>query len=80
MKCVICHGQDVRASEVDEELKLEDDVVRVPVRVLLCMTCGERYFDRRTMRYLEEVEGKIRSGRLTLKDVGKVRVYSPSRD
>jgi len=76
MKCVICHGEDIQVNEVHEELKVGSNVVYVSVNALVCQTCGERYYDRRAMRYLEEAEQKLREGKAKLQEIGKVLVYS----
>ena len=75
MKCVICHGEDIKIKEVKEELYYNNDIVYVPVKVLVCGTCGERYYDRRTMRFLEEVERELKTKRVKLKEVGKLLMY-----
>ena len=75
MKCIICHGENIKVMEVKEEFTLENDVVYIPVKVPVCQTCGERYYDRRTMQFLEEIEEKIRKTALKLKEVGKVLIY-----
>ena len=76
MKCVICHGEDIQLKDVHEEFTVGNDVVYVPVSLLVCQTCGERYYDRRAMRFLEEVEQKLKEGAADLREVGKVLVYS----
>ena len=38
-------------------------------------TCGERYYDRRTIRYLEDVEQSLKEGKAQLQEVGKVLIY-----
>jgi len=76
MKCVICHGEDIQAKDVHEELTVGNDVVYVPVSVWVCQTCGERYYNRRAMRFLEEVEQKLKEGAAELREVGKVLIYS----
>ena len=76
MKCVICHGEDIQVNEVHEELKVGSNVVYVSVNALVCQTCGERYYDRRAMRNLEEAEQKLREGKAKLQEIGKVLVYS----
>lgn len=43
MRCVICGGQDIKDKEVEEEIKVGKDIVIVPVKVKVCMGCGERY-------------------------------------
>lgn len=75
MKCLICHGEDIVTRDVREELTSGDDVVYVPVKILVCQTCGERYYDRKTMRFLEEAERKLKEGKANLREVGKVLVY-----
>jgi len=75
MKCVICHGDNIQLKDVHEEVTVDYDVVYVPVRVLVCQTCGERYYDRRAMRFLEKAEQKLKEGKAELREVGKVLVY-----
>jgi hypothetical protein len=36
---------------------------------------GERYYDRQTIRFLEEVDQKLREGKAELLAVGKVMLY-----
>ena len=75
MKCVICHGNEIRTAEVREEFAVGNDVVYVPVQVPVCKNCGERYYDRRTMQFLEEVEEKLHKKGPELKEIGKVLMY-----
>lgn len=75
MKCVICHGDDIKVMDVKEEFVVGNDIVYIPIKVPVCKTCGERYYDRRTMQFLEEVEGKISRTQVELKEVGKVLIY-----
>lgn len=72
MKCIICHGEEIESKEVEEEIRFNDDLVRVTVRVLVCRSCGERYYDRQTMRFLEEFEQKLQDGEVALQQVGRV--------
>ena len=72
MKCIICHGEDIRLTEVREELKVENDIVYVPIQIPVCQACGERYYDRRTIRFLEEVDRQLKEGKANLQEVGKV--------
>lgn len=76
MKCIICNGDDIQISEVKEELKIENSIVYVPIRISVCGACGEKYYDRRMIRYLEDVEQKLKSGEVNLQEVGKVLVLS----
>jgi YgiT-type zinc finger domain-containing protein len=75
MKCVVCHGVDIGQVEVHEEISVGQDIVRVPVSVLACLTCGERYYDRRTVRFLEEVERDVKDNPERLPQVGRVLLY-----
>ncbi len=76
MTCIICHGENIQVTTVQEELKIDLDVVYVPIQIPVCRTCGERYYDRRTVRFLEEVSQKLKEGKARLQEVGKVLMYS----
>ena len=75
MKCVICHGDTIEPRSVREELQLGDDIVYVTVDALVCTQCGERYFDRSTVRKLETIERELEKNREKLPAIGKVLVY-----
>lgn len=75
MKCVICHGNEIKVTAIEEEFAAGRDIIRIPLKIPVCKTCGERYYDRRTMQYLEEVENKLATIKTGLKEVGKVLVY-----
>ena len=75
MKCVICHGDNIKVMEVKEEFSLGNNVVYIPVKVPVCQTCGERYYDRRTMQLLERIEEKISKPKTKLREIGKVLMY-----
>ncbi len=75
MRCIVCHGEDIPITEVNEELHRKNDIVYVPIRIPVCRACGERYYDRRTIRFLEDVECKLREGKAPLQEVGKVLTY-----
>ncbi|MCL0046571.1 YgiT-type zinc finger protein [Dehalococcoidales bacterium] len=72
MKCVICKSPDVEKKLVEEEIRSGQDIVIIPIEVMVCLHCGERYYDRRMMRFLEETESKIASKQINLSPVGKV--------
>jgi len=46
MKCVICSGDDIKEKEVEEEIRVGNDIVLVPAKTMVCTKCGERYYDR----------------------------------
>ncbi len=72
MKCVICNSQDITRRKVEEEIRKNSDVILVPIEVLVCEGCGERYYDRRTMKRLEDIEQSIKEKRTSLQKVGRV--------
>jgi YgiT-type zinc finger domain-containing protein len=78
MKCVICHGDEIKVTDVKEEFTVGNDIVYIPIKVPICKTCGERYYDRRTVQFLEEVEEKLVKIKTDLKEVGKVLMYEGS--
>jgi hypothetical protein len=57
---------------VNERLSRGEDMILVPVEVLVCNNCGERYYDRRAMQRLEEIEDAVNAGRVSLERVGEV--------
>ncbi len=72
MKCVICRSGNIEMQDVSEEIQRGNDIVLVPVRIPVCQSCGERYYDQKTMRYLEELKKELSKETLSLKGVGKV--------
>jgi len=72
VKCVICKGDDIRSAEVKEELTSGTDIVYITITIPVCRTCGERYYDLRTMRKLEEATQKLRNNQLNVRPIGRV--------
>jgi YgiT-type zinc finger domain-containing protein len=72
MKCVICKSSDIRTKVVDEEMKSGTDILLVPMEVLVCNHCGERYYDRRAMRRIEDMRSRLKQKDLKVAEVGKV--------
>jgi len=72
MKCVICKSSDIQKKMIEEEIKSGMDIILVSVEVLVCMNCGERYYDRKTMRKIEDVRLKLKQKDLEVEEVGKV--------
>ncbi|MEK6698929.1 MAG: YgiT-type zinc finger protein [Nitrospirota bacterium] len=72
MKCVVCKSSDIQLKPVEEEIKVESDIVLIPMQVMVCQSCGERYYDTNAMRKLEEIRTKLRKKDLTVENVGKV--------
>lgn len=77
MKCVICKSTDIQVKEVEEEIRSGRDIVLVPMNVLVCLNCGERYYDRKSMRKIEELRARLSRNDLEIEEVGKVfRAYA----
>jgi YgiT-type zinc finger domain-containing protein len=72
MKCIICHSVDIEQKTVNEQIWVGEDLALIPVKVLVCANCGERYYDRRVMRQLEEAEQALRDKRLHVETSGRV--------
>jgi len=72
MKCVICKSPDIQKKTIQEEIKRGGDFLLVPLDILVCRNCGERYYDRSTMRKIEEIKQKYMQDDLAVKEVGKV--------
>jgi len=72
MKCVICNSSIIEKKQVEEEVRDGDNVVLIPIEVLVCKQCGERYYTRQIMKKLEEIEEKIKEKKIYLKEVGRV--------
>ena len=75
MECVVCHGKYSKNQTVKEAIKHNDDIIYVTINVPVCQTCGERYYDRATMRKLEDMRKNIKSRKL--KEIGKVMEAGP---
>ena len=72
MKCVICYSPNIEQKIVNEEIWVGDDVALIPLNVLVCNNCGERYYDRKAMRQLEEAEKALKDKRLQVETTGRV--------
>jgi YgiT-type zinc finger domain-containing protein len=57
---------------VEEEVRAEKDIVLIPIEVLVCQNCGERYYDRKNMKKLEEIKIRLKEHDLEVEEVGKV--------
>lgn len=76
MNCIICHGESIEKKSVREERSVGNDIVYIPIEVLECSTCGERYYDRKTRRYMEDIDQKLHDGKAVMRDIGKVKILA----
>jgi YgiT-type zinc finger domain-containing protein len=72
MKCIVCKNTDIEKKIVDEDIRVDRDIVLVSMEVLVCNSCGERYYDRAAMKKIEELRAKLKDARLNMEEVGKV--------
>ena len=72
IKCVVCKGSDIELKTVDEQIKTGRDIILIPMNILVCSNCGERYYDRKTMKKIEEIRTKLKNQELDVEEVGKV--------
>ena len=77
MKCTLCHSDQIAKSLVQERIPVGSDIVLVPIEVLVCQSCGERFYDRATMRRLEAIEDDLAARKRPLREVGKVLELVP---
>ena len=55
MKCIVCKSTDIELKTVDEQIRKGRDIILVPMDILVCSNCGERYYDRKSMRKIEDI-------------------------
>lgn len=60
MKCVICKGSDIELKTVDEQIRAGTDIILIPMNLLVCSNCGERYYDRKAMKKVEETRDRLK--------------------
>ena len=44
MKCIVCKSTDIELKTVDEQIRKGGDIILVPMGLLVCSNCGERYY------------------------------------
>ena len=72
MKCMVCNSSNVEMKAVEEEIRSDKDILLVPLEVLVCLGCGERYYDRKAMKKIEEMRSRLKKHDLKVEEVGKV--------
>ncbi len=72
MKCVVCNSSNIETKSVEEEIRSDKDILLIPLEVLVCSSCGERYYDRKAMKKIEEMRSKLKRHDLKVEEVGKV--------
>jgi YgiT-type zinc finger domain-containing protein len=72
MKCIECKSSDIELRTVDEQIRKGRDIILVPMSILVCSNCGERYYDRKSIRKIEDIRKKLHNQELDVEEVGKV--------
>ena len=72
MKYVVCNSTNIEMKSVEEEIRSDKDILLIPLEVLVCLSCGERYYDRETMKKIEEMRSRLKRHDLKVEEVGKV--------
>ena len=72
MKCVVCNSSNLEMKSVEEEIRSDEDILLIPLEVLVCLSCGERYYDRKAMKKIEEMRSRLKRHELKVEEVGKV--------
>jgi YgiT-type zinc finger domain-containing protein len=72
MKCVVCNSSNLDMKSVEEETTSDKDILLIPLEVLVCLSCGERYYDRKAMKKIEEMRSRLKKHDLKVEEVGKV--------
>lgn len=63
---------DIQMKMVEEEVKSGRDIVLIPIEALVCQICGERYYDRKTMKKIEDIRDRLKRQDVEVEEVGKV--------
>jgi len=72
VKCVVCKSSAIEKKKVDEEIRSGGDIVLISMEVPVCLNCGERYYDRRTLQEIETIRDKIKAKEIALEPIGRV--------
>jgi YgiT-type zinc finger domain-containing protein len=57
---------------VEEEIRWGNNILLVQMEVLICLNCGERYYDKEAMKKIEETRSRLQKRDLEMEEVGKV--------
>jgi YgiT-type zinc finger domain-containing protein len=72
MKCVVCKSTDIEKKQIEEEIRAKNDIVLVPMAVLVCVNCGERYYDQQAMRKIEFIRSELKNNSAKTEVIGRV--------
>jgi len=72
MRCIICHGPEIKLQQVDEIIKFGSDIMLITLSLQVCTQCGERYYSREAMKTIESMRDKVRRHEIDAEPVGVV--------
>ena len=72
MRCVICNSPNVEMRRVEEEIRWGSNILLAPMELLVCLSCGERYYDKKAMKKIEEMRDRSQKHDLDIEEIGKV--------
>ncbi len=75
MECLLCRVQKVEIKTLDMQIEVGRDIVLVPMNIMVCSNCGERYYNTENMMKIEEIKSKLKNRELDVIEVGKVMRY-----
>lgn len=71
MLCTMCNNKTER-KVVDYELHLNGDHIVIPVEADVCVICGEKYFDDKTVERLQKVKNLFKRTKRSFQEIGTV--------
>ncbi len=72
MDCVFCKFSKFEIKTVDMRIEVERDIVLVPLKIMVCSNCGERYYNTEIMEKIKDIQSKLKNRELNVVEVGKV--------
>ena len=72
MECVICKFSEVESKTLDMQIEVGRDIVLVPMNIIVCSNCGERYYNTDIMAKIEQIKSKQMNRELDVVEIGKV--------
>ncbi len=72
MKCIICRGSNIIPKTVDEEIRKGNDIILIPLDIIVCSNRGERYYNKKAINRIEEIRSKIENQEVEVEEIGKV--------
>ena len=78
MRCLICHSPDIEIKQINEEVNSNSDIIYIPISIPVCQNCGERYYDSKTMQYLERTKKQLKENKIQLREIGKIKLFENS--